>query len=99
MFPNPQAALPLPANPDPEQYKKLAKDRVRACKSGKPEAIQDWASAWIATLVRHSGLAFTPGLPVESERWVAQVADFARRRLLAGKAGRKCALADAQFVV
>jgi hypothetical protein len=32
MFPNPQDALPLPPRPNLEQYKKLAKDLVKACK-------------------------------------------------------------------
>jgi ankyrin repeat protein len=31
MFPNPQDALPLPPRPSLEQYKKLAKDLVKAC--------------------------------------------------------------------
>lgn len=32
MFPNPQDALPLPPHPNLEQYKKLAKDLVKACR-------------------------------------------------------------------
>ena len=32
MFPNPQDALPLPPQPNLEQYKKLAKDLVKACR-------------------------------------------------------------------
>lgn len=34
MFPNPQDNLPLPPRPNLEQYKKLAKDLVKACKAG-----------------------------------------------------------------
>ena len=33
MYPNPQDALPLPPRPNLEQYKKLAKDLVKAWKS------------------------------------------------------------------
>lgn len=44
MFPNPQAALPLPPRPNLEQYKKLAKELVRACKAG---TIAAWAEAWV----------------------------------------------------
>jgi hypothetical protein len=40
MFPNPQAALPLPARPDLEQY--LAKELLRASKSTDPNAIRTW---------------------------------------------------------
>jgi len=49
MYPNPQDALPLPAQPSVEQYKKLAKDLVRACRSGDAAAIDAWASRWIHT--------------------------------------------------
>jgi ankyrin repeat protein len=46
MYPNPQDVLPLPARPNLEQYKKLAKDLVKACRSGVPEAIREWADRW-----------------------------------------------------
>jgi len=98
MFPNPQAALLLPSRPNLEQYKKLAKDLVKACKSGKPDAIGVWAAKWIETLVRLAGLTSTPQLRVRIESWVDQVGEFARRKL-SSSAGEKCALADAQFVI
>ena len=60
MFPNPQAALPLPARPNVEQYKKLAKELVKACKS-EPQAIHAWVSEWIRNLARLSGLRAEPG--------------------------------------
>src|SRR5436189_6038293 len=47
MFPNPQDALPLPPHPSLEQYKKRAKDLVKACRSGDPEAIRAWAREWL----------------------------------------------------
>jgi len=47
MFPNPQEALPLPPHPSLEQYKKRAKDLVKACRSGDREAIRAWAIAWL----------------------------------------------------
>ena len=100
MFPNPQDALPLPPSPNIQQYKKQAKNLVKACKSGSPDAFDTWARSWIETLVALSG----PTIPAESrvrvDRWIAQVADFARRRLevlIPARAG--CALADAQFVI
>ena len=98
MFPNPQAALPLPPRPNLEQYKKLAKELVKACKSGNPEAIGSWASKWIETLVRLTGLVITSQLPVSIESWVDQVEKFARRKL-SSSAGEQCALADAHFVI
>jgi fructose-1,6-bisphosphatase len=63
MFPNPQDALPLPRQPNLEQYKKLAKELIKACKSGEPDAIRDWASRWVGALVKSAGLRMTPGLP------------------------------------
>jgi ankyrin repeat protein len=39
-------AVQFPARPDLEQYKKLAKDLQRACESGDPAAIRQWATDW-----------------------------------------------------
>jgi hypothetical protein len=50
MYPNPQAALPLPSRLNVEQYKKLAKDLVKACKTGSAAAIEEWATRWIQAL-------------------------------------------------
>lgn len=97
MFPNPQDAVPLPQRPNLEQYKKLAKDLVKACKSGNPDAFRDWASEWINNLARLNHLDITPGLPVGNRRWTDKVAEFSQRKLLSGE--RKCALAGAQFVI
>ncbi len=105
MFPNPQDALPLPPHPSLEQYKKRAKDLVKARKSGEPDAIKAWAKSWVETLVRLSGLTITAEMPVRVERWVDQVADFVRRRLAQGLGspedakGGKFALAEAQFIL
>lgn len=100
MFPNPQDALPLPPRPNLEQYKKRAKDLVKACKSGEPGAIGVWAANWIETLVKLASLTVTLGLPVRIDRWIAQVTEFAQRELSdSGRESAKCALADAQFVI
>lgn len=97
MFPNPQDALPLSPRPSLEQYRKLAKDLVKVCKSGNPDGLRGWASEWIANLARSNDQDVTPGLPVEIRRWVEEVTGFATRKLLSG--ARRCALADAQFVI
>jgi ankyrin repeat protein len=100
MFPNPQDALPLPTRSNLEQYKKLAKELVKACKSSQPDAIRAWALPWIETLVRLSGLTIGPRLPVRIERWVEQVTEFARRKLKSSDSGEtQCRLADAQFII
>lgn len=86
MFPNPQDALPLPLRPNLERYKKLAKDLIKVCKSADPNAIGDWAEAWVKTLFRGK----------ESRvivRRTEQVEAFAQREL------SQCRLANAQFVI
>ena len=40
MYPNPQDALPLPPRPNAQQYRKRAKELVKAGKSGDSEAIR-----------------------------------------------------------
>src|SRR5256885_3165874 len=97
MFPNPQDALPLPLRPNLEQYKKLAKELVKTCKSGSPDGLRKWASDWIENVARLSGVKITSGMPVENRRWIEKVTEFATRRLLSKE--RKCGLADAQFVI
>ena len=104
MFPNPQDALPLPARPSLAQYKKLAKDLLRIAKSGDTTrpgdqaALTAWSKNWVDSLVRLSGLVIAPGMPIRIEEWAANVADFARRRLIESSA-KPPVLADAQFVL
>jgi ankyrin repeat protein len=100
MFPNPQDALPLPPRPSLERYKKLAKELIKACTSGDENAIGDWAGQWIRTLTKLAGWKSTHEALPRTGRWTDEVEDFARRKLLGSEAGgRKCALADAQFVI
>lgn len=98
MIPAPHDALPLPLRPSLEQYRKLAKELVRICKSADQAALQKWAKQWVETLVKLHGLTITPGMPVRIDRWAAQVEQFARSKLAAAT-GKPCVLADAQFVL
>jgi hypothetical protein len=97
VFPNPQEALPLPPRPDVGQYRKLAKDLVKACASGAPEAIGAWAERWLESLRRARGELLTERVRNEMDRSADAVEAFAVRKLTAGT--RKCALTDAQFVL
>ncbi len=100
MFPNPQDALPLPPRPSIERYKKIAKDLVKACKSGKPDLVRRWAEEWVQTLVNLSGITITPQLPVRIEWWIDKIEEFARRKMPGDKPGEtECGLASAQFVI
>ena len=94
MFPNPQDALPLPPHPNLDQYKKRAKDLVKASHSPDPTAIRAWAANWIDSLVRLSGLTITPQLPVRIEYWTDRLEKFARQQL-----SETGTLAAAQFVM
>src|ERR1051325_6470029 len=98
MFPNAQDALPLPLRPNLERYKKLAKDLIKACKSEDPDAIGDWAEAWMQMLVRRSGIELGRKESRTIVRWTDQVEAFAQRKL-SSKDGPQCRLADAQFVI
>ncbi len=102
MFPAPHDALPLPARPSLEQYRKLAKELVRICKSpsepGALSALAVWAKSWVSNLVNHSGLTLTGEMPVRIEWWTSGVERFARETLT-GAEGKPCTLARAQFVL
>lgn len=81
MWPNPQDALPLPKRPNLEQYKKLAKDLLRAAKSTGFDAVRKWSENWIQGLVERSGIEITPRLPVRIDDWIQDVANFAQAKL------------------
>jgi Ankyrin repeats (many copies) len=93
MFPTAQAALPLPARPDPEQYKKLAKELLRAGKSIDSNAIRTWSAHWVKSLVKRSHIDIAPSLQVRIDGSIRDVADFAQTKLSDG--GK---LSDAKFV-
>jgi ankyrin repeat protein len=94
VFPNPQDSLPLPQHPDLEQYKKLAKELLRAAKSADPGAIRNWSTNWVQGLVARSGLQIMPGLPVRTDDWIRDVANFAQAKL-----AEESKLSKAQFVI
>ncbi|HET6976593.1 MAG TPA: ankyrin repeat domain-containing protein [Pyrinomonadaceae bacterium] len=96
MFPNPQDALPFPVRPRLEQYKQLAKELVKVCKTSDPDAIGDWAEAWVAMLVKRSDLKLGRKEARVIQRWSGQVETFAQRQL---SNGPRCRIADAQFVI
>jgi ankyrin repeat protein len=94
MFPNPQDALPLPPTPNLEQYKKLAKDLVDACRSGGSEAIAGWSRRWIGAL--DASNPPLSDLARESVRRADALRDFAARTL---STDGGCRLSNAQFII
>ncbi len=100
MFPEPYSVLPLPRRPSLERYKKIAKDLVKACRSDRPDAIRDWAEAWVNAIVALAEVPLTPGMPVDVGQWIAGVDAFARRTLWSGAArGGRCSVSGAQLVI
>jgi len=100
MYPNPQEALPLPPRPNVEQYKKLAKDLVKSCKSGDPAAFRAWAFQWVEALaaLQQERRAFRNEAEITARQ--KQVEQFARSRMSGGgEHASRCLLADAQFVI
>jgi ankyrin repeat protein len=91
MYPNPQDVLPLPSRPSLERYRKLAKELVKACKSGDQNAIAAWTNQWIESLARLTGSKPTLA---EKTRDANRTESFIRGKLSTG-----CVLADAQFVI
>ena len=65
-------AHPLPPRPDLEQYRKLAKDFQRACRSTEPDAFRVCAVRWLETLAHATHVELTSdqreGIARESHR-------------------------------
>ena len=97
MFQDPPDSLPLPPRPNLEQYRKLAKELVKACESNEQAAIESWARRWIEHLAALRGVALDDRVAARLGLTVRDLARFAESRLSGGT--RKCALADAQFVI
>src|SRR5215471_17051968 len=100
-------ALPLPPRPNIEQYKKRAKDLVKICKSGEPNALRAWTADWIYTLVklydldvslpRQGHRAYTPA---EINYRIDQTVNRMKKHMNAtGGSDRACTLTKAQFAL
>lgn len=98
MFPNAQNALPLPVRPNLEHYKKLARGLLNACRSNDPDAIGDWAEAWVRILVKRSGIKLGRREARDIAWWTKHVEAFAQRKL-SNTNGPQCRVADVHFVI
>jgi hypothetical protein len=98
MYPNPQEALPLTPRPNLDQYKKLAKDLVKSCKSGDPAAIRAWAVRWVEKLAALQKNPNTLRTANDISTQVDRVEQFARTMLSRDDAA-SCVLTNAQFVI
>jgi ankyrin repeat protein len=98
-------ARPLPRRPSLEQYKKQAKDLLKACISPDPSAIHQWAAQWVESYAgqeaevqaRLRGIALTQQLRDSARR--EEIARI-EKRIQEGKLVKPDPrLADAQFFV
>jgi ankyrin repeat protein len=92
-------ALPLPPRPNIEQYKKLARDFQRACKSGEPAAAREWAARWAETLARLRGRAITPEVRREIGWDVERIERQLRGIQKSKERAARCTLTEAQFFI
>ncbi len=92
-------AVPLPPQPNLDQYRKLAKDLKHACESTDPAAVHEWAIRWIHTLARLRGETMTAA----HQRSIAREAERLDRRWRDWRQSatntETCRLTDAQFFI
>lgn len=72
--------IPLPAKPDVDQYRKRAKELVRAAHDADPQALRVWGDQWLTALYRLLEAPPTPFVRASLERAVARVLDTVLRR-------------------
>ena len=91
--------LPLPPHPSLDQYKKRAKDLVKAANSPDLEAVRTWASDWLANLASRLGVTVTPFVQHSFDRAVEDIDARVRNHAEASGAGSPFKLADAQWLI
>lgn len=92
-------ALPLPPRPNIEQYKKLARDLQRACRSSEQGAILNWAIRWAETITRLQGLEITPEIRRRIHGEAERIEQRWHKLQKADERAGRCALTDAQHFV
>ena len=104
-------AIPLAPRPSLEQYRKQAKDLVKASRTGDIGAVRAWAADWIKRLARLHDLTATPARVVEGaptylnwtqiNREVNGILDDVRQSRLVASDDRpaKPTLTEAQLVI
>jgi hypothetical protein len=85
--------LPLPPRPDLAQYRKRAKDLVRAANSTEHDAVRAWATEWLRSLARLRQVTISPFVQGSFDRAVERI----EQRI--HQAGGRFTLAEAQFLI
>src|SRR5262245_43040947 len=92
-------AFPLPPRPNLEQYRKLAKDFQRACKSGVEGAIRDLMVQWSENVARLRGREVTPDLRRQIDYETQRMETQWRKHQASNEHAQRCALSSAQFFI
>lgn len=93
-------ALPLPPRPHLDQYRKLARDLQRACRSADTGAILAWATHWLETLAGlHGSEAAARVAPHGVAHETGRIEKRWQTLRTAGDRAARCLLVDAQFFV
>jgi ankyrin repeat protein len=92
-------AFPLPPRPNLEQYRKLAKDFQRACKSGVEGAIRDLMVQWSENVARLRGREITPDLRRQIDYEAQRIESQWRKHQASNEHAQRCALSSAQFFI
>src|SRR6266436_7364213 len=90
-------ALPFPHRPNVEQYKKLARDLQRSCRSSGTDAIRDWAARWAERIARLQGHEITAELQRQINNEAERIEHRWRKFKQTNERAQQCTLADAQF--
>ncbi|HKT45949.1 MAG TPA: ankyrin repeat domain-containing protein [Candidatus Acidoferrales bacterium] len=91
-------ALALPARPNLERYKKLAKELREVCRSPAPHAAVDWISRWSEGLAERQGVKLTAE-ERERLRREAERIEASWRKTTRKPPGAGCTLSEAQFLM
>jgi len=92
-------ALPLPPRPNLEQYRKLAKDFRRACRSSDPSAVRQWAAQWLQSLARLRGPENTADVSRRINREARRLEERWKDLIQKNPDRAQCRLTDAQFFI
>lgn len=93
-------ALPFPPRPNLEQYRKRAKDLVKACKSADPDALRAWSADWLEALVHHEREPLTEFGRASVVRALGQIEARVNSRPSTDRGTQvTCTLADAQLLI
>jgi len=89
--------LPLPPRPSLDQYRKRAKDLVKASRSSDADAVRQWASAWLEALATLHDEPVTPFVQGSIDRVAAEIERRVREHRT--KRDEPFGLSDAQFLI